>query len=566
MSIDIRTDVNMERNVFVARLVVIVSLFFCFSVAKAQLPVTLDKDKGYYGLINPQKAEQLHQSFFSNKESSFRKQDKTVSLGDYRTFMELYKLAPYSDYNYYTEYFYCGDNSVTARMLKGSSDMSSNVVIVDDLLRIAYNVVENLDSVNILRSRSVTNLKDENDTISLPVAMTKYAHWYYNLAGNPKYYPSRFYDKEKARENFRSAFYMLRDKNIEAGQELEGIYLNEYYKTCEDVYRSDEEKYYEQFLQDYLEIVQACDNLLIPYYDVPDTIKNDNLNSMYRMFQSYNYYTNHQNEGIKALFKNSGAATKERLTAYYDKKLNEHRRDSSYLNRAINLMNENGCSQTETFYSYCDASYAIKPTYLNCIGCANYSRALKMRQDMINFFLEAKKLATNDLQRGIIAYLIGKETNMECPKDPATQTRYAKNTPEYEEWDANTETSIANLKQVLESYQSALRNSSSIAIRDIPADAAYQLGLAYYRKAVIVFSTKDCDIATSYMDMAAVAYSDESDKNRAKGMKNNIETTRLKVADVEKKIKANAAAHAQWKKENDERIRKQKAVEAFWQN
>lgn len=554
----------MERNLFVTRLMLTVSLFFCFSVAKAQLPVTLDKDKGYYGLINPQKAGELHQSFFSNKESSFRKQDKPVSLEDYRTFMELYKLAPYSDYNYYTEYFYCGDNSVTARMLKGSSDMSSNVVIIDDLLSIAYNVVENLDSVNILRSRSVTNLKDENDTISLPVAMTKYAHWYYNLAGNPKYYPSRFYDKEKARENFRSAFYMLRDRNIEAGQELEGIYLNEYYRTCEDVYRSDEEKYYEQFLQDYLEIVQACDNLLIPYYDVPDTIRDKS-----RQYLSYNYYTNHQDKGIKALFKNSGAATKERLTAYYDKKLNEHRRDSSYLNRAISLLYENECSQTETFYSYCDASYAIRPTFLNCLGCANASKADQMRQDMINFYVEARDLATTDFLRGYVAYLIGKETYASRPINPETNKAYLAGTEEYKKWTDNTLIAQSNFEIVLK-FQDAFRSSSSIAIRQIPARSAFELGNIKYEMALSTESSTECKSAIAYYQMATDAapdlYNNEEHKinNKKIGEYKISSTIKLlnAIVDKEKQGKINAARM----KAYEEFMRKQKAVDAFWQN
>ena len=180
---------------------------------------------------------------------------------------------------------------------------------------------------------------------------------------------------------------ILRENNINPGEELEAFYVNEYYKACEQLYRSDEQKYYETFLQDYLEIVKTCDNLLIPYYNIPDSVKNNVADAKYSAFRSYNYYTNHSEHGIKSLFRQSGAADPERLNNYYMAQLKEHRRDTAYLNRAINVLNENNCSQTPAFYSYCEASYMINPTYMNCIGCAFASKEDGLRDDMINYFM-----------------------------------------------------------------------------------------------------------------------------------------------------------------------------------
>lgn len=549
----------MERNKRISfyRLAIICCLLLSVSGLRAQLPVLSNDNDIYKGTVNPAKVEKLHQEFFGDPESPFRKTDKPVELNFYRTFKELFELAPYSSYNFYTGYLFDGDKSVFMRLLNGTSDVATKAVLVEDLVGFCHNMVDNLDSINVLR-RTTMKLT-ENDSISMPVAMTRYAHYYYILAGNPKFYPVKLYDKEQARENFRSAFHMLRARNANPGAELEGIYLNEYYRTCEELYRSDEKKYYEQFLQDYLEIVQACDNLLIPYYDVPDSIKNKN-----HQFLSYNYYTNHQIDGIKALFKNSGAATPERLSAYYDKQLNDHRRDSAYLNRAINLMNENGCSQTETFYSYCDASYAIKPTYLNCIGCANSSKALKMRQEMINFFLEAKKLATTDLQRGLIAYMIGKETYTygKRPVNRETNRYYATGSVEYKKWEENTTLASANFMQVLQ-YQGAFVNSSSIAVRQIPARAAYELGQINLEMAQIMSSRHECDNAEQYFNMAMVAAPDlfnNSDTQFGPKRLNKVKDERQKIM----KEEANKRQNALKQKLYDEYMRKKKADEIFW--
>lgn len=555
----------MKTTAFIMKthLCILVCMLLSGLALQAQLPAKGDWQTRR-GTKNPEKAGTLFQSFFSKETSPFFQEKKPVTLDFYRTFRELTDLAPYSDYVFYNGALFQGENSVFVRLLNGLSDMAMKTVIVEDLLSFSHNIVDNLDSVNVLRNNSVKNLKGPEDTLSLPVAMTRYAHLYYTLAGNPKFYPAKLYDKEQARENFRSAFYMLRERNVDPGQELEAAYVSEYYRTCEELYKSNEEKYYEQFLQDYLEIVQTCDNLLIPYWDVPDSIKNDQSNSMYLQFRAYNYETNHHEKGIKARFKKSGAAAPEKLSAYYMARLKDHKNDVEYLNKAINLMNENeGCTQTEAFYSYCKASNVIKPTYLNCIGCAFSSRALNMRQEMINYFLEAYKLATNDLQRGLIAYQIGSESNSIRPKD-ANGKNYGKETQEFLEWEKNMMLASANLKQVLQ-YQDAFRNSSSIAVRKIPAHAAYQLGLAHYRMAGIEYSSKECDVAISYIKMAMAASPEDYNSN-AEGMLNNINNARAQYVDREIRISKDAKQRAEQQRRYDEYMRKKKAEEAFWGN
>ena len=79
------------------------------------------------------------------------------------------------------------------------------------------------------------------------------------FAHDPKYYPAHLYDKEKAYNLYKEAFKEFLASKGDQGKELHAYYVREYYTACEDLYRSDEEKYYEQFLSDYQEIVQVCD-------------------------------------------------------------------------------------------------------------------------------------------------------------------------------------------------------------------------------------------------------------------------------------------------------------------
>lgn len=520
----------------------------------------LPTDSTRYGAKDPQKAIELYKLVFA-KDSPISQGNETMPVKEefYINFKRLADLAPYLNYYPYSGYYYENPTSLYQRMLDSIADPAFKVMLVEDAVACGQMFVDHLDSINVVRD---WNPQTKGNPLTMPLAKIKRAHYNYKFAHDPKYYPAHLYDKEKAYELYREAFKEFLDaKGEQGGSELEAVFVMEYFRTCYDLFKTDEEKYYEQFLTDYQEIVQVCDKLLIPYYDVPDSIKNNEGDPAYRMFQSYNYYTNHPTEGIKAYFKNSGAATPERLSAYYDQRLNENRRDSAYLNKAINLMNENGCTQTETYYSYCEASYAISPTYSNCIGCAFASKAYNMRNEMVKYFLEAKELAADDLQRGLIAFQIGSETNLPRPKDENGKN-YAKGTPEFAEWEKNIMLSAANLKQVLD-YQEAFKDNSSIAVRKIPAHAAYQLGFAYYRMAAIEQSSKECDQAIAYVNMAMVASPQDYNEN-ATSLIANINNARVQYAEREAAIYRNAKQRAELQRRYDEYIRKKKAEEDFW--
>ena len=253
-------------------IIVALLLFVAMMDCHAQLPEKGDW-KTRVGVKAPSMIEALTMKVLDNPPHATSTRILTCKdyLDYYESFKKLTDYAPYAHYHFYSGAFSeerrsdLGDRTIYECILDSITDEAIRVVIIDDFLALGRNIYEHLDSINIVRANGKKGgLKSDSDTLSLPVAMTKYAHLYYKYAGNPKYYPAHLYDKVQARENYRKAFRMLVDNNIDPGEELEAVYLNEYYGVCEDVYKTDVEKYYDQFLQDYLDIVQVCDNLLIP--------------------------------------------------------------------------------------------------------------------------------------------------------------------------------------------------------------------------------------------------------------------------------------------------------------
>ena len=544
----------------------LVSCLFVVNNLFSQLP-----EKGDYktrvGITAPSKVQDWMPVIFNRPPYTdpHAEVDSLSYVEFYRAFKSLADNAPYVDYTFYSGAFSepqvdrntkkTLETSIYDKLLLNFQDPAIRLLIIEDILSLGRNFIDNLDSVNVVRNNRDASEKAASDTLSLPVAMTKYAHLYYKYASNPAYYPAHLYDFEQARENYRNAFKMLRDRNVDPGQELEGVYVSEYYRTCEELFKSDEEKYYEQFLEDYLEIVQTCDNLLIPFYDIPDSIKNYSQESRYLKFQSYNYYTNHNVEGVKALFKASGAAAPERLNDYYMAQLKDHRKDTTYLNRAINVLNENGCSQTPAFYSYCEASYMIKPTYMNCIGCAFASKEDGLRDDMINYFVEAYDLATTDLQRGLIAYQIGCANNTPIPTTDIKSAEYSK-------WVNDMNTAYSNLKKVLD-VQMAFSESSSIDVRQIPARTAFELAQNRYRLRYTLTSIAEMDEAAKYVKLAMEAapdlYNNPVNQIGPKLMSQITERRQKLIADAK-----NTAVRKAQEKAYAEYLKKKQAEDAFW--
>ena len=481
----------------------------------AQLPETGGKESRV-GVKDPSKVLDLHHKVFESAPFYTPKRELLYSdyMAYYESFKKLMDAAPYVDWNFYGGKMFdeirsdLGHRTIYESMLDSIPDLAIRTVLVEDFLALARNMVDHLDSINVVRNNRNTDIKAADDTLSLPVAMTKYAHLYYKYAGNPKYYPAHLYDKVQARENYRKAFRMLVDNNIDPGDELEAFYVREYYLACEDLYKSDKEKYYEQFLQDYLEIVESCDNLLLPYIDniKPKDAKYDQyklITDQDRRVPVSDTIINGQRVvskdsiiipyGIKKLFPLTGASNPDHMSKYYLGKLASHRNDQDYMEKALYVMNELGSSRTEAFYSFSDASYAIKPTYLNCLGCAFSSKECGMQEDMHEFYRQAVSLTQDSLERGLVYYYIS--DGIEPVKSPG-----GRESEEFLNWDEEMSVAVNYLDKVVKLSSYFLKNKK-LELRELPSRSAYKIHQIRYWMAHGQRDVAQCDEAIQYIYM-----------------------------------------------------------------
>ena len=275
----------------------------------------------------------------------------------------------------------------------------------------------------------------------------------------------------QARENYRKAFRMLVDNNIEPGDELHPTYLSEFYKSCEALFKSDENKYYNQFLQDYLDVVHTCDKMLLPYYDGLGNIAIEQSNPDYTNFYNFYYYTNDSGEGVKSLFDASGAHSLERVSEYYLSMLPAHRMDHDYMEKALYVMNELGCNKTEAFYSYSEASNAIAPTYLNCLGCAFSSKEYGMITEMHGYYVQAVNNAPDSLHKGLVYYHISDGINVRQVPTDEKGVRMSPESPEFQSWVEEMSTALHNINMLME-LSDFFANSPILSYRAYPIISA----------------------------------------------------------------------------------------------
>ena len=535
-----------------------------------------DNWKKHVGALSVDQINKIEKSFVKGLPDILktRKLSEKESMQAYMSFRKIKNYAPYAFYDLYSNNFIdvrsnYNNQSVYGNILDSISDKAMRAMFVKDLLAFEHNLVDHLDSVNLIRLE-IANIKD---SISEPVALIKYAHIYYLYASNPLYYPSNLYDKVQARENYAAAFKLMRERNIDPGNEIEAFYVSEYYDVCEDLYQSDKEKYFEQFLDDYLQITQTCDKLLIPFYEVPDSIKYYSSELQYQKFRDYNNVANNRQvpapgdtiEPIKIRFKLSGAANIENLDKYYASRLDDHKTDTAFLERAVHLMTENGAMGSPIHIDYCSASYEIKHNFENSLGMGMNADDIQKKRE---YYLEALKYADTPEKKLLVFYLIAESTFSNPQSLLSGKTRDSKTLrlncdSVYDKWEAEMEICNGTLSNII-ALSAEAYNSPSLTIRDYPARACYMLGYNLRWKGYVDNNVALLKDAKAYIEksqeLGIVATNIGGIGVNAPSVISFIDK-QLPLAEARaKKYKADKAALAAY----EAYLKKKKAEEDFW--
>ena len=308
------------------------------------------------------------------------------------------------------------------------------------------------------------------------------------------------YTLNKAYANFAEAIKMV---NEQGGREITGSFLQTFFLVSDAMYKAAPGAMREQYLQDYLDSKDACEKMLQLAKEAQangDNAKAEKLVATYDAPLA----------AIEQIFSQSGAADSTQLIAIYTKKFDAYKTDINKLNSSLTIMQNNDCDDSDIYYQYAEAAYALEPSFTSAIGLAQKSQKEGQLEKMLEYYNKALELASNDTRRGAICL------------------------------------NICNGLTKSKQYTGALTYAEkAIGYND---DLT---GKAYLKMANIYALLGQYSEAVAYCDKATQA--DITVSGSAARLKENIQ-----------KAQANQAANDKARKAYDEFIKKQKAEEDFW--
>ena len=376
------------------------------------------------------------------------------------------------------------------QLIIAETDQAKKLEYFNDLMFMFEQRALRLDTLNSMEKRD--NLKSTlGDVLAIKAD-------YYNWTAPST--PNSGYTLNQSYKNYSEAIKMINEKG---GREVEGTVLQNFFLTSEAMYKSAPNALREQFLQDYLDSKDACENML---QLAKEAQANGETEKAQKLLQKY--------EGPLALieqtFTQSGAADREQIVAIYTKKFNAYKSDIAKLNSSINLMAQNGCDNDSIYFVYAKAAYDLQPTFASSIGLAQKAQKDGKATEALSYYDKALELASDDATRGKICIKVAQAL--------ISSGGFTKG----EEF----------INKAIE-YNPALK------------------GAAYWQMAMSLIKAHDLKGAVGYCDLAGEA--DITYANRAADMKK-----RLNEAIQQQ------ATNAKMQAEYNEYMRKKKAEEDFW--
>ena len=376
------------------------------------------------------------------------------------------------------------------QLIIAETDQAKKLEYFNDLMFMFEQRALRLDTLNSMEKRD--NLKSTlGDVLAIKAD-------YYNWTAPST--PNSGYTLNQSYKNYSEAIKMINEKG---GREVEGTVLQNFFLTSNEMYKHAPNASREQFLQDYLDSKDACENML---QLAKEAQANGETEKAQKLLQKY--------EGPLALieqtFAQSGAADREQIVAIYTKKFDAYKSDIAKLNSSINLMAQNGCDNDSIYFVYAKAAYDLQPTFASSIGLAQKAQKDGKATEALSYYDKALELASDDATRGKICIKVAQAL--------ISSGGFTKG----EEF----------INKAIE-YNPALK------------------GAAYWQMAMSLIKAHDLKGAVGYCDLAGEA--DITYANRAADMKK-----RLNEAIQQQ------ATNAKMQAEYNEYMRKKKAEEDFW--
>lgn len=493
----------------------------------------------------------------------------------YHDWRLLMNLAPYVDYRFYIGSWF---ENFLIPLIDGGEDRAVKLVYFSDLMGLTDRLITDRTNLNSLRHLLPDVVQKYGTDQTDGVARVNKAHYYYTV-GKKYFDGTRVYDIDSAYIYYKDAFNAFQNENITSSvnKELQAAFLVEYFNTSLDLYNSNREKYYEQFLSDYIDVIAACDRCLDPIYNEQDSVKRIN------MLQETGYDWAKLQQ-IEPAFKASGAGDPEKLNAYFASQLDEHRKDNEYLKKAIRIMDtyrDQKAEPTQVYYDYCEASYNIQPDLRNCLGMALQARKLNMLDDQVAKFNQAETFVTDPCEKLRLEYhvammYISAANNCKWPTDEEGN-RVSAESQEYANWSRMISRARTYLENIMANKNVLLNANRVLDDREIPSIAAYYLGRIYSEYATGYFAKRQNNVALQELKTARSEFvtcinllrssmhpTFQIASGNGAGIEDNVIWCDHYITLAKKAIAKAKQPQKKYNAEYQEYLRKKKAEDDFW--
>ena len=392
------------------------------------------------------------------------------------------KYAPFAQTGIYTQ-----GPAMFYNLIIAEQDKAKKLQYFNEMMELFDLRQKNLDVIN-------TYAKTKNTLGDVLSVKADYYNW---LA--PKVEGSG-YTLNQSYANFSEAIKMV---NEQGGRDIAGYFLQNFIAVSDLMYKNAPNAMREKYLQDFLDSKEACEKMLEL---AKEAQANGDTEKAQKLVETYDAPL----AAIEQIFSASGAADSSQLIAIYTKKFDTYKTDINKLNSSLTIMQNNDCDESDIYYQYAEAAYALEPSFTSAIGLAQKSQKDGQLDKMLEYYNKALELASSDARRGAICLNI-------C-------------------------NGLTRSKQ----YTGAL----TYAEKAIAYNPDYT-GKAYLKEANIYTLLGQYQEAINYCDKASEA--DITVSGSANRLKENI-----------KRVQANQAENAKARKAYDDFIARQKAEEAFW--
>ena len=264
-------------------------------------------------------------------------------------------------------------------LINVEKDQTKKKKYFDEMMELFDLRQKNLDALNSF-SKTKSTL---GDVLSVKAE-------YYNWTA-----PGVLGDKFDLRESYKNFSEAIKMVNEQGGREITGSFLQTFFLVSDAVYKAMPNTMREQYLQDYLDSKDACEKMLQlakEAQEAGDTVRAQQLVATYDAPLA----------DIERIFSQSGAADSAQIISIYTKKFDDYKTDINKLNSSLTIMQDNDCDESDIYYQYAEAAYALEPSYTSAIGLAQKAQKDAQLDKMLEYYNKALELTSSDETRGKI--------------------------------------------------------------------------------------------------------------------------------------------------------------------